>query len=209
MLLVRNWLVTFWGYWICWQMISPRNRPSLFCGAWQRRTRLFPVEMENAATCNYTISQPTSTHHWLTMLNSCWMCQCGSRGVHSIVTYHVIIWNVFIFHILSPNEFTCFFFVKIISQEQFCFLTPKNSLLGAHFGHFSRAIFGQAHKRAIQAAARGDLAALGLKLWIFSRLLTVKGKPFIKIYAGCRGIWVGNLDFRPFKFEIYTKSLSN
>ena len=51
-----------WGCWICWQMISPRNRPSLFCGAWQRRTRLFSglalldflylpafVEMENAA----------------------------------------------------------------------------------------------------------------------------------------------------------------
>lgn len=77
----------------------------------------------------YTISQlPLSgRHYWLTMLKSGWMCQCGSQGVHSIVTYPVIIWNVFIFHILSPNEFTCFF-VKIISQEQFCFLTPKNSL---------------------------------------------------------------------------------
>jgi len=42
--------------------------------------------------------------------------------------------------------------------------SKKFPCLGPTLGTFSRAIFGQAHKRAIQAAAPGDLAALGLKL---------------------------------------------
>lgn len=85
-------------------------------------------------------------------------------------------------------------FVKNISQEQFCFLTPKIPCFWPTLGTFFHRHSWQAHKRAIQAAAPGDLAALGLKLWIFSRL-TGKGKPFIESYAGWLGgvIWILHL----------------
>ena len=56
------------------------------------------------------------------------------------------------------------FFFNHFSRAVLFSHSKKFPCLGPTLGTFSRAIFGQAHKRAIQAAAPGDLAALGLKL---------------------------------------------
>ena len=90
-------------------------------------------------------------------------------------------------HILSPNDFSMFFpGTSFLTRAVGCFLTHQKwqSWNPQRWAHKKKFHFFQAHRRAIQAAAPGDgdLAALGLKLWI-CRLLTRKGKPFIETYA--------------------------
>ena len=186
MLWVRNWLVTFEviGFVDRWYHQETGHRCSAELGRGERG--FFPLLdcLHLVLKCCYTMSQLPLTIGW-----PCWNLVGCVNVVHKECTQLLhTLWlsEMSSIHILSPDEFTCFFCKNHFSRAVW-FSHPKIPCFGAHVGHLFPRHFWQAHKRAIQAAAPGDLAALGLKLWIFSRLLTVKGKPFIKIYAG----WLG------------------
>lgn len=174
MLLVRKWWVIFEvvGFVDRWYHQETGHRCSAELGRGERG--FFPL-----LDCLHLVlkwkmllhHKSTATQHWLTMLKSGWMCQCGSQGVHSSVRYPVIIWNVFNPHFIS-QWFTCFFCKNHFSRAVL-FSHPKIPCFGAHFGHLFPPTFG----RHINVPSKQRL----LEIWLLWDLNS-------EFSAGC---WLG------------------